>query len=78
MGKDANGSLYIGAVIHKTKVDVDEAGTKAAAATAMVVKASSAPIAKPKVVKLNRPFVYAIIDNSTKIPLFIGTVSNIG
>jgi len=78
MGKDANGNLYIGAVIHKTKVDVDEAGTKAAAATAMVVKASSAPIAKPKVVKLNRPFVYAIIDNSTKIPLFIGTVSNIG
>ena len=78
MGKDTSGNLYIGAVVHKTKVDVDEDGTKAAAVSAAVMKASCAPVAKPKVVKLNRPFVYAIIDNSTKIPLFIGTVNNIG
>ena len=78
MGKDTSGNLYIGAVVHKTKVDVDEDGTKAAAVSAAVMKASCAPVAKPKVVKLNRPFVYAIVDNATKLPVFIGTVNTIG
>lgn len=78
MGKDASGNLYIGAVVHKTKVDVDEEGTKAAAVTAIVMKANSMPSPEAKTVKLNRPFIYAIVDNSTKLPVFIGTVNNIG
>ena len=77
MGTDATGNLYLGSVVHKTKIELDEKGTKAAAATAIIMKASSAFI-DAKVVTLDRPFVYSIIDNTTKLPVFIGTVSNIG
>ena len=76
MGKDASGNLSIDAVIHKTKVEVDEKGTKAAAVTAIVMKATSTAVQDVKVVTLDRPFVYAIVDNTTKLPVFIGTVSN--
>ena len=77
MGTDSAGNLYIGSVIHKTKVDVDEEGTKAAAVTAIVMRASAMPNPDVKNVTLNRPFVYAIVDNSTKLPVFIGTVNDI-
>ena len=77
MGTDSTGNLYIGSVVHKTKVDVDEEGTKAAAVTAIVMRASSMPSPDAKTVTLNRPFVYAIVDNSTKLPVFIGTVNDI-
>ena len=39
------------------------------------MKAESAA-ANLKIVNLDRPFVYAIIDNSTQLPVFIGTVMN--
>lgn len=77
MGTDSAGNLYIGSVVHKTKVDVDEEGTKAAAVTAIVMRASAMPSPDVKNVTLNRPFIYAIVDNSTKLPVFIGTVNNI-
>ena len=77
MGTDPTGNLYIGAVVHKTKIELDELGTKAAAATGVVAKAASAPI-DVKIVILDRPFVYAIIDNATKLPVFIGTINDIG
>ena len=78
MASDATGNLYIGGVMHKTKVDLDELGTKAAAATAVVAKANAAYDPDAKTVILNRPFVYAIVDNATKLPVFIGTVNTIG
>lgn len=74
------GDLFIGDVIHKTHVEVDEHGTKAAAATAlmMVGQAASAPEEREvKVVHLDRPFIYAIIDCETNIPLFLGTVMDV-
>ena len=77
MGSSSDGNLYLGEVIHKTKVEVDEAGTKAAAATAIVAKASSIGPHEVKHVSLDRPFVYAIVDNTAKLPLFIGTVNDI-
>ena len=77
MGIDQMGNLYIGQVIHKTKVEVDELGTKAAAVTGVVMKANSMMPGEMKTVILNRPFVYALIDNSTKLPLFIGVVNKI-
>ena len=76
MGTDSSGNLYLGSVVHKTKIDVDERGTKAAAVTAVVAKANSALI-DVKTVRLDRPFVYAIIDNTTKLPVFIGTVNDV-
>ena len=52
---------------------LDENGTKATAATIVETKAQTLP----KFVKLNRPFIYAIVDNATGLPLFIGTVVNL-
>ena len=77
MGKDPSGNLFIGQVVHKTKVEVDERGTKAAAVTGVIMKANSA-LMRVKTVILDRPFVYAIVDDATRLPLFIGTVANIG
>ncbi|MBR0399754.1 MAG: serpin family protein [Mogibacterium sp.] len=63
-------------VLHKTHIELDRNGTKAAAATAVVMKANSAyaPDREKKEVYLNRPFVYALVDKSTGIPIFIGAV----
>jgi len=66
--------LYIGAVQHKTFVDVNEEGTEAAGATAVEVSTKSAP---PESVEFraDRPFVYAIRDNTTDSVLFLGRYS---
>ena len=66
-------NLYIGEVIHKTFVEVNEEGTEAAAVTSVGVKATSAgPLPIPFIV--DRPFFFAIHDNKTKTILFMGTV----
>lgn len=73
-------NLYISRVLHKTFVTVDERGTKAAAVSAVEAAATSAAPSdppKPKVVHLDRPFVYAIIDSETHLPLFLGVVSSL-
>lgn len=78
MGTSKIGNLYLGDVIHKTRLKLDEEGTEAAAVTAGMVKANSALVTeKPKVVTLNRPYVFAIIDNHTKLPLFVGAVNKV-
>lgn len=79
MGTPLYGKLYLDEVIHKTRLKLDEDGTEAAAVTAAMVKASSMPFptAKPKKVTLNRPFVFAIIDNTTKLPLFVGAINDV-
>ncbi len=64
--------LQIDDVLHKTHIELDRNGTKAAAATAIVMKASSAYMEEPPIVHLDRPFLYALVDNKTGIPLFIG------
>jgi serpin B len=72
LGKSTLGNLYIGDALHKTFIAVDELGTKAGAATKVEIVPESAMQAR--LVKLDRPFVYAIIDNETKLPVFLGTV----
>ena len=70
--------LYIGEVIHKTYIEVDENGTKAAAATAVVMPECSAYGPQEfRTVKLDRPFVYMILDENN-VPLFIGVVTELG
>lgn len=73
IGKD----LLVGEVKHKTAITLDKNGTKAAAVSA-TVKAMKGMSAKPPVVTLDRPFVYMIVDNTTGLPLFIGSVTDIG
>ncbi len=71
------GSPYISSVLQKAKIITDENGTKAAAMTeVMVLMTSAGPSARPKVIELNRPFFYMIVENETGIPLFMGTVYN--
>ena len=69
--------LRIGAVAHKAYVDVDEQGTEAAAATGVSVTAMAAFRAPPPVTMVvDRPFLFAIIDTATSLPLFLGQVSH--
>ena len=69
--------LQIGAVVHKAYIDVDEHGTEAAAATAVVIRAMAAFRAPPPVTMVvDRPFLFAIIDTATSLPLFLGQVSH--
>lgn len=77
MAHSSRGNIYIGDVLHKTFISVDELGTKAGAVTKVQMNDESAPMSE-WVVTLNRPFVYMIIDNETNLPVFIGTVLDIG
>ncbi|GEM_PF-720302 len=71
-------SLEISAVIHKTHIEVDRKGTKAAAVTGIVLETTAvADFVPPVTIRLDRPFVYAIVDNKTNFPVFIGTVNNL-
>ena len=75
---NSNGNIFIGEVIHKTFIEVAEKGTRAGAATAVIVgKSAAMPVEQPKEVRLTRPFVYAIIDTRTNLPLFIGAQTDI-
>jgi serpin B len=74
-----NDYLYISNVFHKTFIAVDEKGTEAAAATAVVMMRATA-IARPKPppveVKVDRPFVYAIQHAPSGVCLFLGRVTD--
>ncbi len=71
------GEIFASKVIHTTHIEVDREGTRAAAATAVVLEARGIDInAEPtRNVNCNRPFVYAIVDTTTMAPVFIGTVN---
>jgi serpin B len=77
MGTSSDGKLYISDVLHKTFIQVDELGTKAGAATKTEMATSAAAptsSAVNKPVILNRPFVFAIIDNESSLPIFLGAI----
>lgn len=76
-GKMSNAELFIGNVLHQAVIEVTEDGTRAAAATAVEMDKSAAPMEEPKVVTLDRPFVYFIFDRETNLPLFIGTLTSL-
>ena len=65
--------LFINQVLHKTRLVVDEKGTKAGAATAVGPDAGYMT-KETQEVYLDRPFIYLLIDCQTQQPLFIGTV----
>lgn len=75
--KMADENLYIDRVMHKTFINVDERGTKAGAATSVEMRFGIRCGVMIPVVCLDRPFVYMIIENETKLPVFIGTVMNV-
>jgi len=77
LGKSTNGNIYINRVIHKTKIDVDEKGTKAGAVTSVEMDTESAMMEEPKEVTLARPFFYMIVDREENLPLFMGCLMSV-
>ena len=70
-----NRELLIQDVLHKAFVLVDESGTEAAAATAVIVGLTAAP-AQPITLTIDRPFIFFIRDIQTGSIIFIGRVLN--
>jgi serpin B len=74
-GMDGNEhNLFISAVIHKAFVDVNEKGTEAAAATAVIMQARAMPKPSPEF-RADHPFLFFIKDKSTQSILFMGRFS---
>jgi serpin B len=74
-GMTGNRELFISDVVHKAFVAVDEAGTEAAAATAVIVGTTSVP-ESPVEVTIDHPFIFLIRDIETGAILFVGRVLN--
>ncbi|MCI5081600.1 MAG: serpin family protein [Saprospiraceae bacterium] len=66
--------LYISDVIHKSYIEVNEAGTEAAAVTA--VEISNESISLPQEIRFDKPFVFVIRENQTGNVLFVGKLMN--
>jgi len=77
-GMTGSRDLSIAEVFHKAFVAVDEAGTEAAAATAVVTRATAMPGSELIEVTVDRPFIFLIRDDNTGQLLFIGRVLNPG
>jgi len=75
-GMAGSRELFISDVLHKAFVDVNEEGTEAAAATAVVVGITSAPQEPSVKVSIDRPFIFLIRDIETDTILFVGRVLN--
>jgi serpin B len=70
--------LYIDNAYHKTFIEIDEDGTEAAAATAVVMRSKS-DMPRPETpveVRADRPFFYAIMDTASRTTLFLGRVTD--
>ena len=78
MAQIADYNIFISKILHKTHIELDRNGTRAAAVTAVIMECA-ASIEPPdiKEVYLDRPFVYAIIDRKTGVPVFLGALNNL-
>ena len=78
LGTSTKGNIYINRVLHKTFISVAEKGTKAGAATAVAMADKCAVMEEEiKIVNLDRPFVYMLIDCESNVPFFVGTMMNL-
>jgi serpin B len=68
-------ALQVSAVIHQANIDVDEKGTEAAAATAVVMRATAMP-AEPVTLTVDRPFLFALRDVESGAVLFLGRIAD--
>ena len=65
--------LFLSSVAHRARIEVNEEGTEAAAATVVEVRSGGpAPMDYEELI-LDRPFCYAIVDLERGVPLFLGT-----
>lgn len=76
-GIDGEKELQISNVVHQAYIAADEAGTEAAAATAVIMNLkASLHEAEPRVLRINRPFLYIVYEKSSGAILFMGRVVN--
>lgn len=76
-GMTAEEPLFIGAVLHKAFVAVDEEGTEAAAATVVMMRAGSMPPSDPPIAfTADHPFIFAIRHKATGAILFMGRIAD--
>ncbi|KAM7412904.1 hypothetical protein PAMA_020337 [Pampus argenteus] len=67
----ADGPLLLSSVLHKSSMEINEEGAEAAAATMLVISRASNPF-----FHLSQPFLFALMDDMTRIPIFIGVINN--
>lgn len=73
-GESDNGNVFVSEIFQKAKIDVDEEGTRAAAATVVVANDSCAIIEYQEVI-LDSSFFWCVYDGDTNIPLFMGIMA---
>lgn len=73
-GESDNGNVFVSEIFQKAKIDVDEEGTRAAAATVVVANDSCAIIEYQEVI-LDSSFFWCVYDGETNIPLFMGIMA---
>ena len=79
MGEKPGENLYIGSALQKTHFELDEKGIKAAAVTYIGMNSKGAVSGPREIIDifLDRPFIYALMDDATGLPLFIGTIKEL-
>jgi serpin B len=73
-GQSQPGLIWIHSIVHKAVIEVNEEGSEAAAATAVIMVTKSA-MRTPEF-RADRPFLFAIVDTKTNATLFLGRVRN--
>ena len=71
LGDMADGPLLVSSVMHKSSMEINEEGAEAAAATTVVISRASKPI-----FHLTQPFFFALMDDKTEVPIFMGIINN--
>ncbi|XP_010734965.2 serpin peptidase inhibitor, clade F (alpha-2 antiplasmin, pigment epithelium derived factor), member 2b [Larimichthys crocea] len=67
----ADGPLLVSSVLHKSSMEINEEGAEASAATTVIISRASNPV-----FHLTQPFFFALIDDQTEVPIFMGVVNN--
>ena len=78
MAVSIRGNIYVSSVAQKCFIEVDAEGTRAAAVTDIAASDECAPeVMEMKTVRLDRPFVFAIVDDQCGVPVFLGVVTEV-
>ena len=72
-----NEQIKVSDVIQKAFIKVNRDGTKAAVVTGMICELGCCTREEVKRVELNRPFIYAIVNVDTGLPVFVGSVNKL-
>ncbi|XP_029027748.1 serpin peptidase inhibitor, clade F (alpha-2 antiplasmin, pigment epithelium derived factor), member 2b isoform X2 [Betta splendens] len=66
-----DGPVLVSSVVHKSSMEINEEGAEAAASTAVVISRASNPV-----FHLSKPFFFALVDDKTLVPVFMGIINN--